>query len=83
MEGSTMMSEYIGLVISKDKKELIMVINPDYDEQLDFSCWTKTPEESFMIKIHRKDSSLFNQKNMTASGVAYIQTYLDKFLESN
>lgn len=75
------MSEYIGVVIVKETKELRMVINPDYDEQLEESCWTISPDETFMIKVPRNHSKLFDQGTMTAAGVAYIQTNLHEFLE--
>lgn len=76
------MSEFIGLVIAKETKELRMVVNPDYDEQLNDPCWLTSSDDTFMIKVARRYSELFNQNTMTASGVAYIQTNLEKFLET-
>ncbi len=76
------MSEFIGLVIAKETKELRMVVNPDHDEQLNDPCWLASSDDTFMIKVARRYSELFNQNTMTASGVAYIQTNLEKFLET-
>lgn len=59
-----------------------MVVSPQFEEQLDDPCWTKSENnEKVMIKIPRNYSPLFNV-GMTPAGVSYIQKNLDMFLSS-
>lgn len=75
------MSNYIGIVINRLNNDLIMVINPDFDEELDCSSWTTSiDEERVLLKIPRHESPLFS-KNMNLASVAYIQENIKTFIE--
>jgi hypothetical protein len=74
-----MTSKYIGIVYEERTKEIRSVINPDYDEQLDFESHVTSPGEHLkMLRIDRGDLP----ETFGFSTCYYVTKIAEKILES-
>lgn len=75
-------SKNIGIVIDKQTKNVVSIINPDYDEQLDDPAFVTSDRELRMIKIAREKCGSFkNQMSIAdlAEAMPFIEEYIGNY----
>ena len=76
-----MASDCIVLVFNADTKELLMVIDPDHNGQVDDPAWMVGPEKRKKVIVPRSAHACFGPDKMSPASVAFIQMHSEQFFD--